>query len=84
MSSYAEQIRNAGLMETYHDNWVDEQEKKLFEEKGGFFDLPNILTCRHPEHNPPQHIHIPNGKGYRHICPGCRKVTDLIPQQITL
>lgn len=76
---------NSGMMDTFHDLWVDEQEMKVFKEKGGgFFDLPQKKTCRHPEHRPPSHIHIPQGKGYRHVCPGCGNVVDIIPQQVTL
>lgn len=29
MSNYSDQIRNSGLMETYWDNHIDEQEAKL-------------------------------------------------------
>jgi hypothetical protein len=50
--------------------------------KGGFFDLPKIEQCRHPEHNPPGHIHIPQGKGYRHVYPACGAESVLIPPQI--
>jgi hypothetical protein len=53
------------------------------EKKGGFFPLPQDKTCKHPEHKPPMHICIPQEQGYRHVCPGCGKVTDLIPPQIT-
>lgn len=49
----------------------------------GLFDL-DINVCRHPAHEPPMFIHIPQGKGYRHVCPSCKKVTNLIPPQITL
>lgn len=52
--------------------------------KSGFFDLPIVNTCKHPEHNPPSHIHIPQGKGYNHTCPSCGKTTTIIPPQITL
>jgi hypothetical protein len=52
--------------------------------KGGFFPLPKSEQCRHPEHKPPTHIHIPQGQGYRHICPGCGNVVDIIPPQVTL
>jgi hypothetical protein len=52
-------------------------------EKGGFFDLPNKKMCNHPEHNPPTHLHIPQGKGYKHLCPACKKSTIVIPPQIT-
>jgi len=58
--------------------------KNQFDEKGGFFDLPKQEICNHPSHNPPQFIHIPFGKGYKHICPACGKESILIPQQITL
>ena len=53
------------------------------EKKGGFFDLPQDRTCKDKSHEPPTHIHIPQGKGYRHICPSCGKVTELIPSQIS-
>ena len=53
------------------------------EKQGGFFDLDLPKKCNNPSHEPPTHIHIPQGKGYRHICPSCGKVTDLIPPQIS-
>lgn len=31
-------------------------------------------TCRHPEHNPPSHMAIPEGHGYQHTCPWCGHV----------
>jgi len=51
---------------------------------GGFFDLPKHNICNHPEHKPPSHLYIPPGKGYRHICPKCGKVSHLIPPQVGL
>lgn len=39
--------------------------------KGGFFDLPKIERCNHPEHDFPKYLCIPPGKGYTHVCPGC-------------
>lgn len=56
---------------------------KTSDNKGGFFDLPKQEVCKHPEHEPPRHMVIPHGKGYRHICPGCGKETVMIPPQIT-
>ena len=53
------------------------------EKQGGFFDLPQDKRCKDKSHEPPTHIHIPQGKGYRHVCPSCGKVTDLIPPQIS-
>jgi hypothetical protein len=50
----------------------------------GFFDLPGIKQCRSLEHNPPMYIYIPNGQGYKHVCPQCGKVSILIPPQVTL
>ena len=51
----------------------DNRKKK----KSGFFDLPVQEICTHSEHNPPTHLHIPPGKGYRHFCPQCGKETIL-------
>jgi len=44
----------------------------------GFFDVPVTYFCRNPEHNAPMHICIPQGKGYRHVCPGCGSVQTII------
>ena len=52
------------------------------EEEGGFFDLPKEETCNHVGHEPPKHLNIPPGKGYRHKCPGCGKLTEIRPLQI--
>lgn len=68
------------------DKAISEDEyRRLFheEKKSGFFDLPKNKTCRHPEHEPPSHICIPQGKGFRHVCPGCGRIVDIIPPQIT-
>ncbi len=51
---------------------------------GGFFDLPFKKQCNHPEHEPPKYLHIPQGKGYKHICPSCGEATTIIPTQISL
>ncbi len=53
------------------------------EKKNGFFDLPKDTTCKDPEHEPPKYLCIPQGKGYRHVCPRCGAVTELIPPQIS-
>jgi len=34
-------------------------------------------TCRHPEHNPPNYLCVPEGYGYQHVCPRCGK-TEII------
>lgn len=46
--------------------------------KGGFFNLPKRYACRDPEHHAPTHIHIPAGKGYRHVCPTCGAVQTIV------
>jgi len=51
--------------------------------ESGFFDLDEIPKCKHPEHEPPKFLHIPDGKGYKHVCPKCGKVTTIIPPQIS-
>ena len=51
--------------------------------KGGFYDLPKNESCTDVNHNPPSHLYIPPGKGYKHICPTCGKLTNLVPLQIT-
>lgn len=54
-------------------------------ESGGFFPLPeDDPPCKHPSHNPPSHIHVPEGKGYRHVCPHCGEVQILMPSRVTL
>lgn len=57
---------------------------KNVEKKGGFFNLPSIKSCQDPSHNPPTHLWIPPGQGYRHVCPRCGNTIDLVPPQITL
>lgn len=51
--------------------------------KGGFFPLPKSKQCKDPSHSPPSHICIPQGQGYRHVCPSCGNVIELIPPQIS-
>ena len=45
--------------------------------KPGFFNLPHFFPCQHPEHSPPSMLHVPNGQGYRHICPKCGNISIL-------
>ena len=53
------------------------------EERSHFEDLDVAPKCNHPEHEPPTHLHIPFGKKYVHICPGCKRRIELIPPQIS-
>ncbi len=50
----------------------------------GFFDLPKAAHCRRPDHNFPNMLYIPPGKGYRHICPGCGHVSVCLGSNVTL
>lgn len=52
--------------------------------KPGFFPLPREYGCHHPQHEPPSHLYIPPGQGYRHVCPACGKTFTIIPQQVTM
>lgn len=56
---------------------------KTEKKQGGFYDLPQESKCLDIEHEPPKHLHIPQGKGYKHICPSCGKITNLVPPQIS-
>lgn len=52
--------------------------------RGGFEDIPKQEQCLHPGHRPPSHMVIPQGKQYRHICPGCGRETLMRPPQIRM
>ena len=58
------------------DDFMKEIDDKI-NKKSGFFDLHISDRCLNPGHNPPSHLYIPAGKGYRHICPSCGKETVL-------
>ncbi len=59
-------------------------------QEGGFFPLPNFphqrveeKKCNDLEHDPPMHLNIPQGYGYKHVCPSCGKQQTVIPPQIS-
>lgn len=52
------------------------------QKKSGFRDIEKINVCNHREHKPPGHLHIPQGKEYVHVCPGCGLEIVLRPLQI--
>jgi len=52
--------------------------------KSGFFPLQSLTPCTHPEHNPPSHMVVPHGYGYRHVCPQCSRTTVIHCDQVTL
>jgi len=43
-------------------------------EAGGIFELNKAERCLDPSHNFPSHMCIPQGHGYRHVCPKCGAV----------
>ncbi|BCG50221.1 hypothetical protein [Ralstonia phage RP13] len=51
-------------------------------QKSGFFKLDKWKSCSDPSHNPPTHIHVPAGQGYRHVCPRCGNVSVIHGQDI--
>lgn len=68
-------------------NWrniIDRSAHKS-DNKSGFFDLEdNDRRCKHREHNPPMHLYIPPGKGYRHVCPGCGREVIMYGQNYAM
>ncbi len=75
-------MQYAGIIKSKLMNNINKQ-NTASNKKDGLFDLPKSTLCTHPEHKPPMFIHIPFGKGYRHTCPSCGKVTDIVPPQIS-
>lgn len=60
------------------------QNEKLNEkERSHFENIQKEITCKDPDHKPPMHLHIPNGKRYIHICPACGQRSVLEPPQIS-
>lgn len=53
-------------------------------EESHFEDIDKVVRCKHPSHNPPMHLHIPQGKRYVHICPSCGDKQILEPPQYSL
>lgn len=51
---------------------------------GGFEDDDLPSTCRNPSHNPPIGLYIPEGKRYRHICPGCGFTVVMRPFAVSM
>jgi hypothetical protein len=51
----------------------DKKQESGFEDIEGFPVKP--FTCGDFSHAPPTHLHIPAGKRYRHVCPGCGMTT---------
>lgn len=60
-------------------DWINQ----ITEEKSHFEDIEENPPCKHPEHEPPCYLHIPQGKRYVHICPSCRQRSVIQPPQIS-
>lgn len=58
------------------------QPSKQSKEQSGFEDDMTPKRCLHPEHQPPSHLFIPQGKVYRHVCPSCGFVMRIKPVEI--
>lgn len=81
---WRDKLPNETILDSDFLEWIKELNKQRFEilpsnaekeEESGFFDIDPKKYCDHPNHLPPNYIHIPAGKGYRHICPKCKKKT---------
>ena len=64
-------------------NIIEQIKKKR--KKTGFYDIIDTKNhlCNSPFHNPPKHIYIPIGKGYRHECPVCGSITNIRSLNVT-
>jgi hypothetical protein len=71
-------------MKTIHELFgIQAQLNKPSDKESGFFDLKAERHCESPAHNAPKLLHIPQGKGYRHVCPQCGHVQEIIPMQVS-
>ncbi len=66
------------IMKQLRDNNISDKTES------SFFPLKTEKRCTNRGHNIPSHMVIPQGQGYRHVCPGCGEVQIVIPQQYTL
>lgn len=72
------------ILNTNNMENIEFEDIKSTPKKGGFFPLPIIKKCNHPDHEPPSMICIPKGHGYQHVCPGCGSETVITPLQTNL
>ena len=56
----------------------------FFDLPPGYYDLPGTKPCLDPAHEPPTHLYIPPGKGYRHVCRSCGNTRLLFSSAVTL
>lgn len=45
--------------------------------------IKETKSCKHPEHDPPMFLYIPEGQSHVHICPSCNKATTIRATNIT-
>ena len=50
----------------------------------GMEDDLQFEPCMNPSHDPPNMLYVPPGKRYRHVCPGCGKVSYIRGSNIRL
>lgn len=62
---------------------IQENMENNFKQSGFEDDDEIVEVCRDSSHNPPMHLYIPEGKKYRHVCPGCGKELIIRGNQIT-
>jgi len=72
-------------MSNLRGSYTDEDWEKLLneikadkEKQSGFFDLDKNTICTDNQHNPPSHLLVPPGKGYKHVCPGCGQIKIIV------
>jgi hypothetical protein len=73
----------SNMLKNTERNMENQNPNQQEQERSHFEDIEIISRCTHPEHNPPMHLHIPQGKRYVHICPYCRHREILQPPQIS-
>jgi predicted RNA-binding Zn-ribbon protein involved in translation (DUF1610 family) len=63
---------------------LEELDMTTKQKQSGFEDDPSRMNyCQHPSHHPPNHMVIPAGQQYRHICPSCGKESVIKSNAIT-
>lgn len=67
-------------MKGYGSAWDQLNKSNL----SGYEDDDMPIMCRNPSHNPPGGLYIPEGKRYRHVCPGCGFTVVLRHSGVTL
>ncbi len=81
--SYVKLMREIPQDESGYQEWVRARMRE--QRQSGFEDDPDCpKVCQHSGHEPPRNLVIPEGKRYRHVCPGCGQKTYLYSSNIRL